>query len=234
MATASAAPRKPASSAPTAATASAARRRPRSGRLVGAVVLLVLATLVAVGAVVAVVVLDTATPWPVAAGLLVLALGAAATRSTHLELLLSRREAGAERARLAKEYRGITDERVAESTAFTASMRRRLDDAESTAAEHLATVHAHEAALDRRERRLAAIEAELDVTRDRLEGTELLAREQATRADSLESRLSAERASAAESLAEANTRINALEVERDGLRHELLLWRSEPGGRRRA
>lgn len=231
MAIAGAAP----SSSPTPATpAGSARRRPRSARLVGAVLLLVLAAVVAVAAVAVAIALDTATPWPVAAGLVVLALGAAATRSTHLELLMARREAGAERARLAKEYRGITDERVSENARFTATMRDRLDDTERTAAEHLATVHAHEAALDRRERRLAAVETELEVTRDRLEDAEGKARDEASRADALERRLTTVEAMSAETLAEAHTRINELEVERDGLRHELLLWRSEPGGRRRA
>lgn len=226
----------PSSSSPSSPAAPGSRTRPRSARLVRAVVLLALAAVVAVAAVAVTVLTGAGATWPVAGGLVVLALGAAATRSTHLEVLDTRREGGADRARLAGEYRGITDARVRENRVFAETMTRRLDDGERVLAEQLATIHAHEAALDRRERRLAAVEAELEQAKDRLAGTESLARAQAARAEELAARLSEAEDIAGERAVAAAARIAELETERDALRSELHLWQTAatPGRRRQA
>ena len=65
----------------------------------------------------------------VAAVVAVLA-GATATRSTHSELMQARRDAARDRAVQAQEYRTLTERRTAESAAFAADMRRKINERE--------------------------------------------------------------------------------------------------------
>ncbi len=65
----------------------------------------------------------------VAAVVAVLA-GAAATRITHSELMQARRDAARDRAVQAQEYRALTERRTAESAAFAADMRRKINERE--------------------------------------------------------------------------------------------------------
>ncbi len=108
----SSAPAPPVDLEPASRPAGPARRRQRSARVVVAVVLV----LTGAGAVAAGL-LTSAALLSVAAVLAVL-LGAAATRIVHTELLDSRREAAADRAELARGYRALSEERVAEQAVF--------------------------------------------------------------------------------------------------------------------
>ena len=102
-----------------------ARRRQRSTRLVVAVALLAVAAAIVIGAVAS----SSAGFTAVAAVLGVLA-GAAATRITHSELMLARREAAQDRAVQAHEYRALTERRTAEAAVFAADMKRKITDRE--------------------------------------------------------------------------------------------------------
>ena len=118
------------------------RRRQRSARAAAACSLLLIGVLAVVGAVLS-------GSWPllaVAAGLAVV-LGAAATRITYLEVLQSRRDAATDRAQLAQEYSVLTAERSDENAVFAADMAGR--------------VRRHEASIERLEKRLAEVTAEL-------------------------------------------------------------------------
>lgn len=157
------------------------RRRQRSVRLVTAVVLLVAAT-----ALVALAALSGSFAFLAPAALLGVALGAAATRITHLELLQSRRDAARDRARTAREYRDLTEERIDEQLLFAADMSGRLARQEATVGrleERLAeatdeVVRAHRALaetrsrLERTEDRADTAGAELARTRTRLADAE--------------------------------------------------------------
>ena len=98
-----------------------ARRRQRSTRLAVAVALLSVGTLLVAGALAS----SSAGLTAVAAVVAVLA-GAAATRITHSELMQTRRDAAADRAQQAQDYRALTERRTAESEAFAADMSRRI------------------------------------------------------------------------------------------------------------
>lgn len=90
-----------------------------------AVALLALATAIVIGALAS----SSAGFTAVAAVGAVLA-GAAATRITHSELMAARRDAAHDRAVQAQEYRALTERRTAESAAFAADMRRRIQERE--------------------------------------------------------------------------------------------------------
>ena len=99
----------------------ATRRRQRSIRVTAAVGLIVLAALVVAGA-------ALSGSWllvTIAAGLGV-ALGAAATRITHTELVESRIEAARDRAAQATAYNELTEERTTEHASYVADVRTRL------------------------------------------------------------------------------------------------------------
>ena len=102
-----------------------ARRRQRSTRLVTAAALVVIAAVVVLGAV-----LSTSLPFVSAAAVLAVALGAAAARITHSELVATRREAAADRARQAEGYRALAEERSAEHREFATAMQTRVGKAE--------------------------------------------------------------------------------------------------------
>jgi hypothetical protein len=118
------------------------RRRQRSARAAVACLLLLTGVLAVVGAVLS-------GSWPLlalSAGLGV-ALGAAATRITYLEVLQSRRDAATDRAELAKEYSALTAETSERNVLFAADMTGRLGR--------------REASIERLEKRLAEATAEL-------------------------------------------------------------------------
>jgi chromosome segregation ATPase len=118
------------------------RRRQRSARAAVACLLLLIGVLAVVGAVLS-------GSWPllaVAAGLAV-ALGAAATRITYLEVLQSRRDAATDRAELAQEYSALTAETSERNVLFAADMTGKISR--------------REASIDRLEKRLAEATAEL-------------------------------------------------------------------------
>jgi hypothetical protein len=100
---------------------SGSRRRQRSVRVGVAVALLALST----ATVVAAVLLAGRTALALAAGLSV-ALGWAAARIVHTELVQSRREHARERAAQAAAFKALFSERSAEHTAFAAAMGERL------------------------------------------------------------------------------------------------------------
>ena len=60
------------------------------------------------------------------AAVLGVALGAAATRITHSELMQARRDASRDRAEQAQAYRELTDERTTEHAAYVAGMERQM------------------------------------------------------------------------------------------------------------
>jgi chromosome segregation ATPase len=68
------------------------------------------------------------------AGVLAVALGAAATRITHSELAESRREAARDRATQAQGYRDITVARTAENAAYVVATSARISSHEQTIA----------------------------------------------------------------------------------------------------
>src|SRR3954447_20160993 len=103
----------------------ATRRRQRSVRVTTAVGLILLAALVVAGA-------ALSGSWllvTIAAGLGV-ALGAAATRITHTELVVSRVEAARDRAEQAKAYNELTDERTAEHASYVADVQTKIAERE--------------------------------------------------------------------------------------------------------
>ncbi|MBE7325506.1 hypothetical protein IEQ44_12675 [Nocardioides sp. Y6] len=182
----------------------AARRRQRSTRVTVAVGLLVLAAVLVVGAVAtgqfALVLLSA-----VAA----LVLGAASTRITWSELVQTRRDAAADRARQAQAYRDITARRAAENVAFAQDMRARIAE---------------------REEVIGHLEVELGRALERAATSTLKMSSEARRADLAESQVTRLTESVEESetrAAEAIVRVAELEAELDGLRSELDAWKVE-------
>jgi len=108
----------------------ATRRRPRSARVTLAVGLILLAALGVTGAAVAVASADVS--WVLLAGAAALAvlLGAVATRITHTELTDARREAAADRAKLAQGYSHLTAQRATEHAAYVATIESRIGERE--------------------------------------------------------------------------------------------------------
>lgn len=111
------------------------RRRQRSTRLVVASTLLIVAALAVAGAAVS-------GSWPAVtiAAVLGVLLGVAATRITHTELALSRREAARDRAEQAQGYRDITLARTAENAAFVTATSARIASRDETIQAHEQTI----------------------------------------------------------------------------------------------
>ena len=129
--------------------------------------------------------------------------GAAATRITHTELVVARREAARDRAVQAQDYRALTERRTAEAAAFAADMRRKITQREE--------------ALDVLERALSSAQ------KNAAEQT-LKRGQEARRADAAEQgRAAAEqgRADAETRAAEAIVTVAELEAEIDVLRSEV-------------
>src|SRR5918992_2132395 len=97
------------------------RRRQRSARAIVASLLLAAGVLTVVGAV-----LSGSWPLLTVGAVSGVALGALATRIAYLEVLQSRREAAADRAELAQEYRTLTEARTEENALFAADMMGRI------------------------------------------------------------------------------------------------------------
>ena len=120
-----------------------ARRRQRSTRITVAAALVILAAVAVIGAVLA-------GSWGLlaTAALLGVALGAAAVRITHSELMQARRDANRDRAEQAQAYRDLTTERADEHATYVAGMEKQM-----TA--HLTTIEELEVALTSAQRRAA-------------------------------------------------------------------------------
>ena len=102
-----------------------ARRRQRSTRLVTAAALVTTAAVAVIGTV-----LSASLTLVSIAAVLAVVLGGAAARITYSELLVSRREAAADRARQAQAYRDIAEARSAEHQEFASTMQQRVGTAE--------------------------------------------------------------------------------------------------------
>jgi ABC-type multidrug transport system fused ATPase/permease subunit len=100
------------------------RRRQRSTRVVVAAALVTTAAVVVIGAV-----LSASLTLVSVAAVLAVALAAAAVRITHSELVLSRREAAADRAQQAQAYRTLSETRSHEHRVFVDAMGSKLGKA---------------------------------------------------------------------------------------------------------
>ena len=185
-----------------------ARRRQRSVRLTIAVALTTVAALLVLGAV-----LSGSWLLLTLAAVLGVALGAAATRITHTELMATRREAARDRAEQAQAYRDLTVARTAEHATFAETMQSRLGAQENA-------IHELEVALTSAQKRAAEATRKLN--------------HEARRADLAEheGRATADRLGAAEQrAAEAIVRVAELEQELDVLLDELAAWHATPARR---
>jgi hypothetical protein len=100
------------------------RRRQRSTRVVLAVALVVTAAVVVLDAV-----LSASVTFVSVAAVLAVALGAAAVRIIHSEIVCTRREAAADRAHQAQDYRQLGERRSEEHREFVGAVEMRLDRA---------------------------------------------------------------------------------------------------------
>jgi len=182
-------------------TTPVARRRQRSTRLVAAVALLVVAAGV-VG-----IALATMSPFAMGASpLVVLALGAAATRITHSELMQTRRDAARDRAQQAQAYVALDARRTAEQTTLTETLTGRIAAGNQT-------IHELEGSLADAQRRLAEEHRRMNA--------------EARRADVAEQRLVEEGRRSEEAdlrAAEAIVAVAELEQEIADLKAEIVAW----------
>lgn len=190
------------------ARAPKARRRQRSTRLTVAVALLVLSALVVLGAV-----LSGSWLLVTIAAILAVALGGAATRITHSELMATRREAARDRAEQARAYRAITVERSAEQAEFASTMQARI-------AAHEHSIEELENALGSAQKRAAEATRKMNADARRADVAELEGRSLVGRLDDAQERA-----------AEAIVRVAELEQELDVLRAELTAWQTAPAVR---
>jgi chromosome segregation ATPase len=184
------------------------RRRQRSARAAVACTLLAAAVLAVAGGALSG---SWLTLTSAAAG--AVALGAAATRITYLEVLQSRREAATDRAELAQEYRTLSEARAAENAVFVADMTGRIGR--------------HEATIERLEKRFAEATAELFDAQQALDA----ALERARFAEEEGGRLAVRLEDAEERAAVAIIRVAELEQERDVLTAE---WQAAEARRKHA
>lgn len=183
---------------------SSARRRQRSTRITVAVALLALAAVLVLGAAATGTFLLV-----VLSAVAALVLGAASTRITWSELVQTRRDAAADRARQAQAYRDITARRTAENVAFASEMRGRIAE---------------------REEVIGHLEVELGKALERAATSTLKMSSEARRADLAEDSVASLTVSLDESegrAAEAIVRVAELEAELDTLRSELEAWKLE-------
>jgi hypothetical protein len=193
------------------ASSPSARRRQRSGRLSVAVALLLLAAGSVAGA------LMSGSPVLISiAAVAAVVLGVSATRMTHSELMLSRREGYGGLARQAQAYAALSEARAEENTRFASALRHRLDEGSIA---------------------LGQIEEALCAAQRRAAEAARTIRAEATRADRAEAEgraYSRRLEEAEERAAEAIVRVAELEQERDLLRAELDAWQSAPAFRKHA
>ena len=180
----------------------AARRRQRSTRLSVAVALLALSALLVLGAAVSGSFLLTAL-----AGVVAVALGAAATKMTNAELADSRVEAARDRAEQARAYAELTEHKTAENMAFALDMRRKIAAREEVIA-------SLEKALISSQRLMFEQTRKLGAEGRRAEGAERSLSDSEDRA------------------ADAIVLVAELEAEIDVLRAELTSWRTATPGKR--
>src|SRR6476619_5631493 len=107
-----------------------ARRRQRSTRITVAAALVILAAVAVIGAVLA-------GSWSLlaTAALIGVALGAAAVRITHSELMQARRDANRDRAEQAQAYAELTTARTAEHADYVTGMELKMTAHETTIGE---------------------------------------------------------------------------------------------------
>src|SRR4051795_9511817 len=175
-----------------------ARRRQPSTMCVPAAALILVAAVVVLGAV-----LSTSLPFLSTAAVLAVALGAAATRITHSELVATRREAAADRAHQAQGYRALAEARSAEHREFATAMQTRVGKAEHAVTQLESAVVASQGRAAEAIRKLNA---------------------EARRADAAEAegtRLTAALDESEQRAAEAIVRVSELEQDNDVLRTEL-------------
>ena len=169
-----------------------------------AAALVITAAVVVIGAV-----LSASLTFVSVAAVLAVVLGAAAARITHSELVQTRRDAAADRARQAQDYRTITEQRSREHRAFVDAMEGRVGRAEQAVAQLESAVVASQG-------RAADSMRKLNV--------------EARRADLAEaegSRLAVALEESEERAAEAIVRVAELEDENDVLRSENDVLKSE-------
>jgi chromosome segregation ATPase len=143
-------------------------------------------------------------------------LGVAATRITHTELMVSRREGYGGLARQAQAYAAITEARAEENSRFVATLRERIDHS-ATALEQI------EEALCAAQRRAAEAARTIRSESERADRAEVESVGLARRLEEAEERA-----------AEAIVRVAELQQERDLLLAELDAWRSAPAYRKHA
>ena len=185
------------------ATSPSARRRQRGTRLTAAVALL----LVAAGSVAAALMAGS----PVLVSLSAVAavvLGVGATRITHSELMVSRREGYGALARQAQAYTAITEARAEENSRFAGVLRDRIQHGAS-ALEQI------EVALCGAQRRAAEAARTIRAESERADRAEAEGLRFARRFEAAEARA-----------AEALLRVAELEQDRDLLRAELGSWQT--------
>ena len=135
--------------------------------------------------------------------LLAAVLGVAATRITYSETVLTRIEAGADRAAQAQAYRALTDERVGENAEFVAHTQVQLAQRQTT--------------IGRLEQRLETTAADLAEARRQLDGVSVRLETVTAERDRLARRLD----DADQRAAEAIVRVAELEHEYDVVMAEL-------------
>jgi chromosome segregation ATPase len=185
-----------------------ARRRQRSVRLTIAVALTAIAALLVLGAL-----LSGSWLLLTLAAVLAVALGAAASRITHSELMATRREAARDRAEQAQAYRDLTVARTAEHKSFADTMRTRIDAQETC-------IHELEVALTSAQKRAAEASRKFNAEARRADLAEDQGRATAGRL-----------AEAEERAAQAIVLVAELEQELDVLRAELAAWHATPARR---
>jgi chromosome segregation ATPase len=142
------------------------------------------------------------------AAVLAVAMGVAATRITHSELMDSRRTAGADRAKQAQAYAALTVARSAENAEFVEGVTGRLERNELALSQI-------EEALCAAQRRASDATKKAKTIEVRAEKAEAEGQDYARRLDEAEERA-----------AEAIVRVAELEQERDLLRSELDAWQA--------
>ncbi len=182
-----------------------ARRRQRSTRLTVAVALLTIAAVLVTAAF-----LGDLAWFQSLAAVSAVALGAAATKITHSELMQSRLDHARDRAEQAQAYRSLTEQRGAEHSSYAAAMQTRVDQQEHALGEL-------EQALGEAQRRAAEAVRKFNAEARRAELAEQQGRDLTTRLEQAEERA-----------VEAAQRVFELEQEVGVLQAELEAWREQP------
>ena len=168
------------------------------------------------------------------AAALAVVLGAAAFRLTHAELLDTFREAAADRASLAKDYRDLAVVRTAEHQRFVTSVQDRMEQQETVVTEQHARLLEQDAKVAQQDVRIAELRASLSAARTEAERTRARLASTTARAEQSE-REGADRerrlADAEERAAQAIVRVIELEQELDVM---LAQWQAGEAYRKHA